>query len=151
MKNWHSGSYVVEHFWGLPLVKPHSSIPLDTHEWQAVNPDNTWEILSHPTVRVGPFYHRQVLGHQLSNRGHPQFQTPQQDHISPGWRSCIAGIGHVLSAVGVGPDLLAAGVRHELLDGVCHSDLLGLVSTFLRTDFLSFPFLFLLKLLVMPM
>ena len=48
MTNWHSGCYVGEHFWGLPLVKTHSSIPKDTHKCQAVAPDNTWEILSHP-------------------------------------------------------------------------------------------------------
>ena len=52
MKNWHSGCYVVEHFWGWPMVKTHSSIPIDTHECQAVNPDNTWEILSHPRVQL---------------------------------------------------------------------------------------------------
>ena len=50
MTNWHSGCYVGEHFWGLPLVKTHSSIPKDTHKCQAVAPDNTWEILSHPNV-----------------------------------------------------------------------------------------------------
>ena len=41
-------SYVWKHFWGFPVVKIHSSIPIDTHKIRAVAPDNTWEILSHP-------------------------------------------------------------------------------------------------------
>jgi hypothetical protein len=39
-----------EHFWGFPLLKAHSSIPIDTHKCQTVAPDNTWEILSHLNV-----------------------------------------------------------------------------------------------------
>ena len=52
MTNWHSGCYVGEHFWGLPLLKTHSSITKDIHKCQAVAPENTWEILSHPTEKV---------------------------------------------------------------------------------------------------
>ena len=43
-----TGKYGFGGFGGLPLVKIHSSIPIDTHKIQAVAPDNTWEILSHP-------------------------------------------------------------------------------------------------------